>query len=57
MVAIVRLLYTIPILIASGGMSSSTDLIWPSIISGETSRIEDTLRVFCAVMAVIAVQP
>ena len=55
--SIIGLLYTIPILIAFGGMSSITDLICCPIIAGVTSNISATFIVFCAVIAVMAVHP
>ena len=48
---------SMPILIASGGMSSSTAAICPVTISGGTDVTPKTPRVFCAVIAVMADVP
>src|SRR5829696_9007656 len=55
--SIIGLLYTIPILMAFGGISIIIDLICCSTINGEISNISATRFVFCAVIAVIAVHP
>jgi len=48
-------LASMPILIASAPMSSSTTRIWSATKPGGTGWVPNTPRVFCAVRAVIAV--
>jgi hypothetical protein len=52
----VETLWTIPIFTASGGMSFNILKTWPVIKSAPTGLTSVTSRVFCAVIAVIAVQ-